>query len=121
MAEIKNLALDIAEQITPNMVLGTEDPLYKTLLSQMVSDDRGTILTALRALGRISVNLEATNMLGEVPAPVLQRISSWILLNDDEMIDACLDFLYQYTAVVTNLDHLLLAAQEACTIRIMFS
>lgn len=106
LVELKHLSLDIAEQLTPFMVLGTDDPLYKTLLSQMHSEDRGTILTALRALGRISMNLEATNTLGEVPAAVLQRIASWLLLNDDELIDACLDFLYQYTAVVPNVDNL---------------
>ncbi|KAM0486982.1 hypothetical protein ACHAPX_000249 [Trichoderma viride] len=106
LTEVKQLALDIAEQLTPFMTLESDDPLYKSLLSQLASEDRGTILTALRALGRISVNLEATNKLGEVPGPVLQRIVNWLLLNDDELIDACLDFLYQYTAVVPNLDNL---------------
>jgi chromatin structure-remodeling complex subunit RSC9 len=107
VVELKHLALDIAEQITPFMVLDASDPLYKTLLAQMASDDRGTILTALRALGRISVNLEATNKLGDVPQSVLQRIADWLLLNDDELLDACLDFLYQYTAVVPNVDNLM--------------
>lgn len=106
LVELKHLALDIVEQMTPFMVLRSDDPLYKTLLAQMTSEDRGTILTALRALGRISMNLEATNTLGEVPASVLQRIATWLLLNDDELIDACLDFLYQYTAVVPNVDKL---------------
>ncbi|KPM37480.1 hypothetical protein AK830_g9077 [Neonectria ditissima] len=107
LIELKHLTLDIAEQLTPFMTLDSDDPLYKTLLAQMTSEDRGTILTALRALGRISMNLEATNKLGNVPGPVLQRIASWLLLNDDELIDACLDFLYQYTAVVPNVDNLI--------------
>ncbi|CAM1506406.1 Fc.00g060470.m01.CDS01 [Cosmosporella sp. VM-42] len=106
LVELKHLALDIAEQLTPFMALDAEDALYKTLLAQMTSEDRGTILTALRALGRISMNLEATNKLGGVPSHVLQRIASWLLLNDDELIDACLDFLYQYTAVVPNVDNM---------------
>lgn len=107
LVEIKHMVLDIAEQITSFMILDADDPLYRTLLAQMTSDDRGTILSALRALGRISMNLEATNTLNEVPGDILQRITSWLLLNDDELIDACLDFLYQYTAVVPNLDNLL--------------
>ncbi|KAI9151827.1 SH3 domain-containing protein [Paramyrothecium foliicola] len=109
IVELKHLALDIAEQLTPFMILDAGDPLYQTLLSQMTSEDRGTILTALRALGRISVNLEATNKLGDVPRPILQRIADWLLLNDDELLDACLDFLYQYTAVVPNVDNLMRA------------
>lgn len=107
LIELKHMALDIAEQLTPFMALEADDPLYKSLLSQLVSEDRGTIVTALRALGRISVNLEATNSLADVSPTVLQRIVSWLLLNDDELIDACLDFLYQYTAVVINVDRLI--------------
>lgn len=107
LIEVKHMALDIAEQLTPFMVLESDDPLYQTLLAQLASDDRGTILTALRALGRISVNLEATNKLGGVPAEFLQRITNWLLLNDDELMDACLDLLYQYTAVVANVDNLI--------------
>lgn len=107
LVELKHLALDIVEQLTPFMVLESDDALYKTLLLQMDSEDRGTILTALRALARISMNLEATNKLGEVAADILRRVASWLLLNDDELIDACLDFLYQYTAVVPNVDNLL--------------
>ncbi|KAF4978184.1 hypothetical protein FZEAL_5399 [Fusarium zealandicum] len=107
LVELKHLTLDISEQLTPFMALASDDPLYKTLLAQMTSEDRGTILTSLRALGRISMNLEATNKLGDVPGAVLGRIESWLLLNDDELIDACLDFLYQYTAVVPNVDNLI--------------
>jgi chromatin structure-remodeling complex subunit RSC9 len=107
LTELKHLALDIAEALTPWLVLGSDDPLYKVLIAQTDSNDRGTILTALRALGRISMNLEATNALSEVPPSLLQHISSWLLLNDDELMDACLDFLYQYTAVVPNLDTML--------------
>ncbi|KAF5660185.1 Los1p-like protein [Fusarium denticulatum] len=106
LVELKHLALDIAEQLTPFMTLDSEDPMYRTLLQQLTSDDRGIILTSLRALGRISMNLEATNKLSNIPGQVLQRLSSWLLLNDDELIDACLDFLYQYTAVVPNVDTL---------------
>lgn len=107
LTELKHLALDIAEQLTPHMFLEPDDALYKTLLSSLSSDDRGVILTSLRALGRLSMNLEATNALGGVPQSALERIATWMLLNDDDLTDACLDFLYQYTAVVPNVDHLI--------------
>jgi chromatin structure-remodeling complex subunit RSC9 len=107
LAELKHLALDIAEALTPWLVMESNDPLYTVLVAQMDSTDRGIILTALRALGRISMNLDATNRLGDVPPSLLEHISSWLLLNDDELMDACLDFLYQYTAVVLNLDTML--------------
>ncbi|KAK3381386.1 hypothetical protein B0H63DRAFT_202213 [Podospora didyma] len=108
VVELKHFALDIAEQITPFLVLDSDDPLYQTLLAQLKSDDRGTILTSLRAIDRLSMSHPTeTNKLGGVPATVLQNLMNWLLLNDDELMDACLDFLYQYTAVVANLDVLL--------------
>ncbi|KAI0503081.1 arid/bright DNA binding domain-containing protein [Xylaria bambusicola] len=107
LVEIKHFALDIAEQVTPWLLLNSSDPLYRTLLAQLNSTDRGTILTALRAISRISMNLEATNKLENVPVGVLQNINNWLLLNDEELMDACLDFLYQYTAVVANVESLL--------------
>lgn len=107
LVEVKHFALDIAEQLTPQLALGSDDPLYQSLLSQLDSTDRGTLLTALRALSRISMNLQDTNKLQNVPAPVLQNIINWLLLNDEELMDACLDFLYQYTAVVPNVESLI--------------
>ncbi|RYP30827.1 hypothetical protein DL767_006040 [Monosporascus sp. MG133] len=109
LVEVKHFALDIAEQVTPYLVLDYEDALYRTLLEQLDSTDRGTILTSLRAISRISMNLEATNMLQHVPHVVLKNIMNWLLLNDEELVDACLDFLYQYTAVVANVESLLKA------------
>jgi chromatin structure-remodeling complex subunit RSC9 len=107
LVEIKHFALDIAEQVTPWLLLDSTDPLYRTLLAQLDSLDRGTILTTLRAISRISMNLDATNKLQNVPAAVLENIMNWLLLNDEELMDACLDFLYQYTAVVANVESLL--------------
>ncbi|KAI1089736.1 hypothetical protein F5B19DRAFT_359277 [Rostrohypoxylon terebratum] len=109
LVEIKHFALDIAEQLTPWLTLDSEDPLYRTLLAQLDSADRGTILTSLRAISRISMNLEAANKMQNVPASVLQNIMNWILLNDEELVDACLDFLYQYLAVVANVESALKA------------
>lgn len=107
--EIKHFALDIAEQLTPSLILDADDPLYRTLIAQLDSTDRGIILTSLRAIGRISMNLTEANKLGNVPPNNLQNITTWLLLNDDDLMDACLDFLYQYTAVVPNVETLLKA------------
>ncbi|KAI2633454.1 hypothetical protein GGS21DRAFT_135787 [Xylaria nigripes] len=108
LVEIKHFALDIAEQVTPWLLLDSNDPLYRSLLAHLDSnEDRGAILTALRAISRISMNLDATNKLQNVPAIVLRKIKDLLLLNDEELMDACLDFLYQYTAVVANVESLL--------------
>lgn len=105
--ELKHIALDIAEQLTPELALKSDDPLYRTLLAQILSTDRGCNLGGLRALARISMNSSETNKLGSIPLDILERIIDWLMLYDDELLDACLDFFYQYTAVVPNLENLL--------------
>lgn len=107
VVELKHYALEIAEQLTKYMRLGETDPLYTSLLDQLLSSDRGAILTSLRAICRISMNLEENNLLKGVPAAALQNILDWTMLNDEDLIHACLDFLYQFTAVVENVDFLI--------------
>ncbi|KAF4637211.1 hypothetical protein G7Y89_g878 [Cudoniella acicularis] len=111
VVELKHYALDIAEQLTKYMHFDETDPLYISLLEQLQGEDRGAILTALRAISRISMNLEENNLLRGVPVAVIQNIMDWTLLNDEEMVHACLDFLYQYTAVVDNVDFLITEVQ----------
>lgn len=101
--ELKHYALDISEQVTRYWVMGVEDPLYRSLLNQVDEGlDRGAILTALRAISRISMNLEESNLLRGVPVSTIKKICEWVLLEDEELVSACLDFLYQFTAVPEN-------------------
>lgn len=105
--ELKHYALDIAEQLTKYISFNEADPLYISLLAQLQTQDRGAILTSLRAISRISMNLEENNLLKGVPAVAVQNIIDWTLLHDEDLVHACLDFLYQYTAVVDNVDFLI--------------
>ena len=107
LTELKHYALDIAEQLTRYWILDASDPLYLSLLNQLETSDRGAILTALRAISRISMNLEESNRLKGVPLPAIQHLCEWVLLDDEELVHSCLDFLYQYTAVPENVAFLL--------------
>lgn len=108
VTELKHYALDIAEQVTRAWSMDASDPLYRSLLHQVNEGlDRGAILTALRAISRISMNLDESNLLREVPISVIKHICDWLLLEDEELVHACLDFLYQYTAVPENVAFLL--------------
>lgn len=104
--ELQHYALEIAEQLTRFWVLDSQDPLYRSLLAQVDSEDRGKIITSLRALGRIAMNLEATNKLTDVPKRTLRSICDWLLVEDEELRNACLDFLYLFTGFVDNVDTL---------------
>ena len=105
LVELQHYALEIAEQLTKFWKLGSEDALYQSLLLQLDTDDRGVIMTALRALSRISINDDKErNLLPDVPAHILQNICNWLLIEDEDLRNGCLDFLYQFTAVTDNVD-----------------
>lgn len=108
VTELKHYALDIAEQVTKYWSMDASDPLYRSLLNRIDEGlDRGAILTALRAISRISMNLDEPNLLNGVPISIIKHICEWILLEDEELVYACLDFLYQFTAVPENVSGLL--------------
>jgi chromatin structure-remodeling complex subunit RSC9 len=106
VVELQHYALDIAEQLTKYWVLDSKSPLYISLLAQVDSDDRGRIITSLRALARIAMNLEATNKLSNVPTKTLKSICDWLLVEDEDLRIACLDFLYLFTGFADNVETL---------------
>jgi len=106
--EMKHYALDTAEQVTRFWRMSPSDPLYLSLLKQVEDGhDRGAILTSIRAICRISMNLEDSNLLDGLSIAFLRRILEWTTLQDEELVAACLDFLYQYTARPENVRLLL--------------
>jgi chromatin structure-remodeling complex subunit RSC9 len=106
VVELQHYALEMAEQLTKYWTLGTQDPLYRSLLAQVDSDDRGRIITSLRALARIAMNLDVTNKLSDVPVKTLQSICDWLLVEDEDLRIACLDFLYLFTGFPDNVEKL---------------
>jgi len=109
--ELKFYALEVAELLTKYWVLESNDPLYLSLL-EMIEDnstDRGLIIIGLRAVSRIALTKDAVNKLENVPVSLLSHISDWLLVDDEELRAACLDFLYQYTAVTENVAYIVKA------------
>jgi chromatin structure-remodeling complex subunit RSC9 len=109
--EVKYYALEIAEQLTRFWTMDANDSLYLSLIETVESNiyDRGMVITGLRALSRISMDLEATNRLHNTPAGLLTHIYQWLLVEDEDLRGACLDFLYQYTAVTENVQSMVKA------------
>jgi len=105
--ELQHYLLEIAESLTKFFTLGAKDPLYVSLLAQLESQDRGIIITTLRALSRISMNYPVPNRLPSIPTQSLRHICDWLLVEDEELRIACLDFLYMYTAITDNVKYLL--------------
>ncbi|KAI9666056.1 MAG: Chromatin structure-remodeling complex protein rsc9 [Bathelium mastoideum] len=106
LVELQHYALEIAEQLTKYFIVSPNDPLYSSLLALLDTTDRGAIITSLRAIGRISMNLDENYRLRDVPAPIIRRVCEWLMIEDEELRNACLDFLYQYTALLDNVENL---------------
>ena len=106
--EIQHYALEIAEQLTKNFSLSSQDSFYTALVRYLSkTSDRGAIITCLRALSRIAMTLETNNTLEDIPMPTLKRIAEfWLLVEDEELRNAALDFLYQFTASADNVEKL---------------
>ncbi|KAL8848672.1 MAG: hypothetical protein Q9221_006346 [Calogaya cf. arnoldii] len=111
LTELRHYMWDIAECLVPYWVMPNPpktDPLYRLLLKEVhESPDRGAIVTCIRTLCRISMNLTVNNNISGVPPGTINKLVSWCLLQDEELVGAALDFLYQYTANPINVALLL--------------
>ncbi|KAL9586070.1 MAG: hypothetical protein Q9203_003993 [Teloschistes exilis] len=111
LIELKIDLLEAAEMVVRWWVMPIIDPVYQILLNILdVSTDRGMILPTLRTICRISMNLEYNNFFGGAWLSLLQRLSDYLLLQDEEFVGAVLDFYYQYTASPANVAMLLFNA-----------
>ncbi|RMZ84578.1 hypothetical protein DV737_g1175, partial [Chaetothyriales sp. CBS 132003] len=103
LAEFKHYALEMAEQVTRYYLMLPQDPLYLSMLPYLQSPDRSMTLSALRAINRIGIELDPVFQITGVPLSTIERLISLTLLEcDDELVEACLDFLYEYTATYEN-------------------
>ncbi|KAL8867834.1 MAG: hypothetical protein Q9174_005399 [Haloplaca sp. 1 TL-2023] len=113
LVEGKLNILDAAEMVVRYWTMSNDDPLYNIFLDFIYdSTDRAFLLSSLRALCRISLNLEDNNALGNIRLPFLQKIFGFLLLQDEELVGVCLDFLYQFTAFPANVATLLFHADS---------
>ena len=107
IVELQHYALETAEQILKYCDIGSQDAMYHSLISVLERQDRGAIVLALRSLSRIAMHLPPPKRLDYIPDEVLQRVQSWLLIEDEELRCACLDFLMQYTSFADNVDNLI--------------
>lgn len=113
VTELKLNVLDIAEEVTKYWSMDVSDPLYRSLLDQVeTSSDRGFIVRSLRAICKISFECEEPNQIRGVPISIIRRIFEWLLLEDEELLKVCLDFLYQFVAISDNVGLLIANADE---------
>ncbi|KAL2870511.1 putative chromatin remodeling complex subunit (Rsc9) [Aspergillus lucknowensis] len=109
--ELKNDALDIAEEVTKFMKTDPEDPLWLSLLSCLDSPDRAHVVRALWALTHFSTELdepEANRAMERIPKETLQQLYLLTLMDlDKDILSGALDFWYQYSLSRENIEHMM--------------
>ncbi|THC98858.1 hypothetical protein EYZ11_001636 [Aspergillus tanneri] len=111
LSEIKNDALDIAEEVTKFMRTDPEDPLWISLLNCLESSDRAHVVRALWALTHFSTELdepEPNRALERISKQTLQQMYFHTLLDlDRDILSGALDFWYQYTLSRENIENMI--------------
>ncbi|KAJ5093875.1 hypothetical protein N7456_009736 [Penicillium angulare] len=109
--ELKNDALDIAEEVTKFMRTDPQDPLWISLVNCLDSPDRAHIVRALWALTHFSTELEESDgnrALESLSKSTLQQLYYHTLLElDTDILSGALDLWYQYTLSPDNIETLM--------------
>lgn len=104
--ELKNDALDIAEEVTKYLRTNPDDPLCISLFSCLESQDRAHIVRALSALAHFSTELEPptpNDAMQRVSKESLQRLYYFTLIEQDkDVLSGALDVWYQFTLSPPN-------------------
>ncbi|KAI9317128.1 hypothetical protein BX666DRAFT_146916 [Dichotomocladium elegans] len=102
-AELSRQCLDIMESISPQVVLvGANDPYLVIMGTLMFTNDRALILGALRSLTRVAVSEVNEKVLAIGNQDLIRRVSQLLLVDDEELVAATLEYLYQYTSLRGN-------------------
>ncbi|CUS13026.1 unnamed protein product [Tuber aestivum] len=105
--ELKHYALDMVEAMAIHFSLAVDDDLFPTLHANLLSDDRGLVLGSLKAICRLVMGRDEANCIGQINKCAIDRIKALIMLEDEDLVSACLDFLYQYTTNEENVEKLI--------------
>lgn len=102
-SEFRMYCIEIAEAISFHVTPESPtDTFFLAIVSALASsDDRGLIVPALRSLARIVVH-DKKNIMESIPVGLVEEVIHYLLVDDEELISASLDFLYQYTASKRN-------------------
>ena len=111
LMELKNYALDLTEAMAHSVPYTANDPLFDIIEQGLESNDRGVLLGSMRSICRLIMGRDEFNRIGEIPMKTIRRIISLPMLEDEELVSAALDFMYQYTTQEENIAKLIQASE----------
>ncbi|KAF9931590.1 Chromatin structure-remodeling complex protein rsc9, partial [Modicella reniformis] len=97
--ELRIYCLDTLECLSIHITLRSKFDIYLRELHKLLQTcDKAMILGTLRALTRLAANEHNEKILCEIDPEIIERISQLLLVQDDELIGATLDYLYQFSS-----------------------
>jgi hypothetical protein len=115
--------IDILENMTPFVDLGPFDSIIGCLNSLLMNaTERSVILGSIRILTMLASS-SASNLHYLLPtsSQVANRITQFLIANDEELIGVSLEYLYQYSRQSISFGQHLLAMHDGADIGIMVS
>ncbi|KAI8080770.1 uncharacterized protein B0P05DRAFT_539550 [Gilbertella persicaria] len=101
--ELSRHCLDILENIAPQVQLTSrEDAYLTTMIRVLFSHDRAFILGGIRSLTRVAVTESNERILGYADTQVIERMAQFLMVDDEELEAATLEYLYQYSSLKGN-------------------
>ncbi|CAO3659437.1 unnamed protein product [Umbelopsis ramanniana] len=102
--ELSRHCLDILENIAPCIILKSRVDPYLVSLSRLIfTNDKALILGATKALTRVAVT-EVNEKIFAIPdLDLLKRMIEFLFVNDEELLAATLEYLYQHTSLHSDL------------------
>ncbi|KAI9485941.1 MAG: hypothetical protein EXX96DRAFT_547084 [Benjaminiella poitrasii] len=98
--ELSRHCLDILENIAPQVTLtNRDDPYFRTMIKLLFTNDRSFILGAIRALTRVAVTETNERILSYAEQNVVERMAQFLMIDDEELEAATLEYLYQYSSL----------------------
>ncbi|KAG2237285.1 hypothetical protein BDF21DRAFT_377330 [Thamnidium elegans] len=101
--ELSRHCLDILENIAPQVSLvSRDDPYFTTMTQLLFSNDRAFIIGSIRALTRVAVTETNERVLAFADPEVVKRMAQFLIVDDEELEAATLEYLYQYSSLRGN-------------------
>ena len=103
--EVKQHCLDIVEFMATHIQLSGHNDFYLVYYMKLVfENDRAPILCAIRTLTRFCVHEGNQAILaGLDDEHLLKRLYQLLLVSDEELVSAILDYIYQYSSLGTDI------------------
>ncbi|KAI9274069.1 hypothetical protein EDC94DRAFT_593711 [Helicostylum pulchrum] len=98
--ELSRHCLDVLENIAPQVCLvSRDDPYFTTMTQLLFSNDRAFIIGSIRALTRVAVTETNERVLAFADPEVVNRMAQFLIVDDEELEAATLEYLYQYSSL----------------------